>query len=92
MTQLSEADLVYLEIDSKYSSESPLAREAIIQLIEEVRQWRSLGASPESVEREIESLRWDVEMANELQDELEEALADIDDLQAKLRSHAAGAA
>ena len=86
MTPLSEADLVYLEIDSKYSSERPLAREAIIQLIEEVRQWRSLAATPESMEREMESLRWDVEMADDLQEQLDEANARIDELQATLDS------
>ncbi len=65
MKILDEAQLTFLELDTKYFAEKPTDREGITALIEEVRHWRTLGESPAAVEEVIEELRYDLDTARE---------------------------
>lgn len=77
---LDDSQLVYLELDAKHYMEKPFDREAITALVEEVRQWRSLG-SLEEVQERLEDVEWLRETNQELSTDLAAAEQLIEDLQ-----------
>ncbi len=66
--RLTDADFTYLELDAKHYMDKPISREHVQLLIEEVKDWRVLGATPDAITERIEGLEWDLQMA---QDEVE---------------------
>lgn len=63
MEYLSTADPIFLELDLKYDRPDlgEGVRTQLLSLIEEVREYRSLGSSPSDITAQIDNLEWELE-------------------------------